>query len=136
PAGSQPQRKGATIMGALIGSGLTLPVANLEEGKGFGLGNRTTDAAGNEYVFCQANGAITGEGYVVVMDEAYQAAMLTTSNDTYGDLVGVAQAAFANDEYGWIMVKGVTNIRGESSALANSALAATADDGQVDDAPT
>lgn len=108
--------------------------AGLLEGRGYKLGDLGTDEAGNIFRYVQADGAITGEGYVVTMTRAYQAAMLSTSNDVYGDHVGVAQAAFADNDYGWVMVHGVTLIRGEQDALANSILGPTGDAGQVDDA--
>jgi hypothetical protein len=91
---------------------------------------------GKAFVYVQAAGAITGDGYVVTLDEAFQAALLTSSNDALGDKVGVADAAFADNEYGWVQVYGPCGIRTEQDALANSRLAATADGGQVDDAST
>lgn len=121
-------------MGYIIGINPALTQPNLTDGKGFGLGDLGTDAAGNVYRYVQAAGAITGQGYVVIIDEAFQAAMVTTSNDALGDQVGVAQTAFADDEYGWVMVYGYTQIRSEQDALANSYLGATSDAGQIDDA--
>jgi len=102
----------------------------------FALGTVMWGQGGKAYVYCQANGAITGDGYVVTLSEAFQAVMLTSSNDALGDKVGVADCAFADDEYGWIQVYGPCGIRTEQDALANSRLAATADAGQVDDAST
>jgi len=89
---------------------------------------------GKCYVYVQASGAITGDGYVVTIDEAFQAAMLTSSNDALGDKIGVVDVAFADDEYGWAQVYGPCGIRTEQDAAANGRLAATADAGQVDDA--
>lgn len=100
----------------------------------FKLGTQMKSDDGKVYVYCQASGAITGDGYVVVMDGAFQAAMLTTSNDAEGDKVGVADCAFADNDYGWIQVYGPCGIRTEQDALANSFLGATSDAGQVDDA--
>ena len=100
----------------------------------FELGTIMWGQGGKAYVYCQANGAITGDGYVVTMDEAFQAALLTTSNDALGDKVGVVDVAFADNEYGWVQIYGPCGIRTEQDALANSRLAATADAGQVDDA--
>lgn len=120
-------------MSARIGVSLANPVADLDEGKGFGLGDRTTDSVGKEYVYVQADGAITAAGYVVVIDENYQAAMLSTSNDARGDLVGVAPAAFADNEYGWVQVKGPCVIRVAASCAANARINTTATAGQLDD---
>lgn len=119
-------------MTALIGNAPSLP-GSRSEGKGFGLGDQLTTHDGKVYVYVQASGSITGDGYVVTIDEAYQAAMLTTSNDDYGDKVGVADAAFADDEFGWVQVYGPCGIRTAASAAANVALGATVTGGQVDD---
>lgn len=102
----------------------------------FELGTMLFGQGGKVYVYCQASGAITGDGYVVTMDEAFQAAMLTASNDALGDKIGVVDCAFADNEYGWVQVYGPCGIRTEQDALANSRLAATSDAGQVDDAST
>lgn len=100
----------------------------------FELGTLMLGQGGKVYVYVQASGAITGDGYVVTMDGSFQAAMLTTSNDAAGDKVGVVECAFADDEYGWAQVYGPCGIRTEQDALANSFLGATSDAGQVDDA--
>ena len=102
----------------------------------FELGTIMWGQGGKAYVYVQANGAITGDGYVVTMDESFQAAMLTTSNDALGDKIGVVDCAFADNEYGWVQVYGPCGIRTEQDAAANGRLAATADAGQVDDAST
>lgn len=89
---------------------------------------------GKAYVYVQATGAITGDGYVVVLDEAFQAALVSTSNDVAGDKLAVADTDFADNEYGWVQVYGPCGIRTEQDAAANGRLTATADAGQVDDA--
>lgn len=99
----------------------------------FELGTMMWDA-GKCYVYVQASGAITGDGYVVTIDSAFQAAMLTSSNDAYGLKIGVADTDFADNDYGWVQVYGPCGIRTEQDAAANARLAATADAGQVDDA--
>lgn len=104
-----------------------------QSGKGFGLGDRFTDNDGKEWVFVQASGAITGAGYICIIDETYQAAMLSTSNDARGDICGVPAVAFADDDYGWLQVKGPCVIRVAASAAANVRLNTTATAGQIDD---
>ena len=99
----------------------------------FKLGTIRWSDDGKAYIYCQANGAITGDGYAVVIDEAFQAALLTTSNDTLGDKVGVADVAFADNEYGWIQIYGPCGIRSAASAAANTRLIATATGGEIDD---
>lgn len=106
-------------------------------GRGWGLGDRYTTYDGKEYVFVQANGAITGDGYVVSIDRSYQATMTdtdTAATVAEGLRVGVAEAAFADNEYGWVQIYGACGIRSEQDALASAKLGPTADAGQVDDA--
>lgn len=88
---------------------------------------------GKAYTYVQANGAITGDGYVVTFKQTFDAAMLTTSNDVEGWYVGVAEAAFTDNQYGWVQVYGACGIRTEQDASITK-LGATADAGQVDDA--
>lgn len=106
-------------------------------GKGFALGNRYESTDGKVYVFCQADGAITGDGYVVSIDEAFQAIMTdtdTAATVAAGKRVGVAECAFDDNDYGWVQIYGPCGIRTEQDAAANGKLAPTADAGQVDDA--
>jgi hypothetical protein len=120
-------------MSNIIGARITAPSASLTDGTSFGLGDRFTTQDGREYVYVQANGAVTGAGYVVVVDEDYQAALLSTSNDARGDLVAIAPAAFADNDYGWVQVKGPCVIRVAASCAANARVNTTATAGQVDD---
>lgn len=99
----------------------------------FLLGTRMKGDDGSEWMFVQASGAITGAGYVVTVDEAFQAAMVSTSNDAGGDTIGVAGVAFADDDYGWVQVLGPCVIRVAASAAANVGLNTTATAGQLDD---
>lgn len=99
----------------------------------FELGTRMRGADGSEWMFVQANGAVTGAGYVCTVDETFQAAMLSTSNDAGGDLVGVAGVAFADNDYGWVQVLGACVVRVAASAAANVGLNTTATAGQLDD---
>lgn len=104
-----------------------------QSGKGFGLGDRLVTHDGKEWVFVQADGAITGEGYVCYIDASYQAIMLSTSNDARGNFVGIPAVAFADNEYGWLQTKGPCNVRVAASAAANVRLNTTATAGQLDD---
>ncbi|MDP3740371.1 MAG: hypothetical protein Q8R02_23495 [Hyphomonadaceae bacterium] len=118
---------------ATIGAKVDGPVSSLTDGRSFGLGDRFTDKDGKEYVWIQASGAITAVGYVVIIDETYQAAEVTTSNDAEGDLLGVAVAAFADNDYGWVQVKGPCLVQVSASCAANVVLNTTATAGQLDD---
>lgn len=115
----------------------TYTSAQLDEGKGFKVGDRARTHDGKEYVFVQANGVITGDGYVVSIDEAYQAVMVDTdvaATVAEGQICGVAETAFADDDYGWVQIYGACGIRTAASAEANDKLSATATAGQVDHA--
>ncbi len=115
----------------------TLTSAQLDEGKGLNLGDRASTPDGKVYVYVQANGAITGDGYVVSIDESYQAVMTdtdTAATVAEGQSIGVAEVAFADDDYGWVQIYGACGVRSEQDALANAKLGPTADAGQVDDA--
>lgn len=120
-----------------IGADLSNPVSTLEEGKGFGLGDVHTDSAGKEYVYVQADGAISAND-VVIITEAYQADAIDTTNSAgaIGDRVGVAPADFADDDYGWVQVKGPCTINVATSASANTKLNTTGTAGRVDDDAT
>ena len=122
-----------------VGASLTESYSATELGYGtsFTVGQRVKTYDGKEYVFVQANGAITGDGYVVSIDEDYQATMTdtdTAATVAEGLSVGVAECAFDDDDYGWVQIYGACGIRSEQDALANSKIGPTADAGQVDDA--
>ena len=102
----------------------------------FALGTRMLGASGAEYVYVQASGAIASAGQAVFISEAYQAALLSTSNDDFGDNVGIAPAAFANDEYGWVQIFGPCVIQVAASCAANALLMTTSTGGHLDDTAT
>lgn len=118
----------------MIGADLSNPVSDLEDGKGFGLGDRYCSHDGKEYVFVQANGAIS-QYDAVIIDESYQADQLDTTNSGsgFGDLVGVAPFAFADDDYGWVQVKGPCTVNVGSSCATNTQLNSTGTAGRIDD---
>lgn len=107
-----------------------------QQGKGsLKLGQVGWTYDGKAYVLVQlGTGGVTGDGYVCTIDENFEAVMLTTSNDAVGDVIGVAEGAGAEDDYGWLQVYGPAGVRSEQDALANAFLGATSDAGQVDDA--
>ena len=71
----------------------------------FDLGTTVAGTDGSEWVYVQANGAIAQYDAVGV-DENYQAAALTKAMADDGWFVGAAQVAFADNDYGWVCVKG------------------------------
>lgn len=112
----------------------TIPAAELRNGRGFSLGDTFMDNSGKAWVFCVAGGAITGAGFVVVIDEAFSAVHLSTANDARGDMVGISPVAVTSGDYFWAQRFGVCdNIQVLASAAANTRLNTTATAGALDD---
>lgn len=110
---------------------------NYGEQAAFDLGQVAEGSDGSVWVYCQfGTGGLTGSGYVCKITEAFEALMLSTSNDTFGDKVGVPQCGVAvEDDYAWLQVYGVSPaIRVSASAAENVALGTTATAGELDDA--
>ena len=104
----------------------------------FSVGDRATGKDGSIWQYVQANGAIAA-GDVVLLDEDWQADQLdlTNSASAFGQSVGVAAAAFADNEYGWVQVFGVCDaINCGSSCAANATVNSTSTAGRVDDDAT
>lgn len=100
----------------------------------FELGTRMRGADGSEWVYVQASGAITGAGYAVVIDQTFQAAMVTNTNGLRGLPIGIPGAAFADNDYGWVQIFGACSIRVAASCAANVETTTTTTAGQLDDA--
>lgn len=100
----------------------------------FELGTVAISTDGKEYVYVKSgSGGVSGPGYVVNIDEAYVAILLSTSNDARGDLVGVGVIAATVDQYTWVQRKGVANIYVNASCAANTRLNTTSSAGAIDD---
>ena len=100
------------------------------------LGFRVVGNDGSDWIYVQADAAgITGAGYCVLVDEAFAADMIDTTNSAagFGQFVGVAPAVFAANEFGYVQISGVAIVRVAASAAANTALNTTATAGQLDD---
>lgn len=122
-------------MTAFVGANLndTLsPSQRAISGNGFGLGDRYVDSDGKEFVYVQASASIALND-VVSFTTAYAATTLTTSNGARGNLVGVAVAAFAANDFGWVQVKGPATMNVLASCAANIRLNTTATAGSLDD---
>lgn len=103
----------------------------------FALGERAFGDGNTEYIYVKADGnGITGEGYVALIGNDYAADMLDDSNggSAFGQKIGVAETAFAANQYGWLRVAGKGQIRAESNTSANVALNSTGTAGQLGDA--
>ncbi len=107
-----------------------------------GLGDRY-EVGGDAWVYVQANGAIAQYDCVKI-DDDYQAAKITyalTGSNAEPGKAGIAQFAFADDEYGWVFVKGGGLGRGIkvtvlASCAADVKLYTTATAGSLDDTST
>lgn len=91
-----------------------------------------------EYVYGRANGAITGAGFACVELTGFDFAMATTANTAagssgHGTRVGAAQAALADDQYGWFQVYGKGSLNTLASAAKGTRLNTTATAGSLDD---
>ena len=117
-----------------------LKVRTSAEGPEFVLGTvgwLMTSAGLKGYMYCQANGAWTALGYMVVVDSGFDAEHLTVTSSApgagFGRPVGAAQAAVADNGYGWIQIYGRGSIRTLASAALGTRLNSTATAGAVDD---
>lgn len=102
----------------------------------------TTASDGTKvYVYGRADGAITGAGYVCGAATLFDFAMASTTTTTPGTAgpgtqIGVAQAALADNEYGWFQVYGKGGVRTAASAAKGTQLNTTGTAGQIDDDAT
>lgn len=68
-------------------------------------GTRVSGSDGTEWIYVRAAAAIARHDYVTV-DESFRASAGTKAAVDDGHLVGVAQAAFAKDDHGWVATAG------------------------------
>lgn len=97
------------------------------------VGTRMEGADGKVYIYVQAGGAIDANDAVGI-DEDYQATTLTTAAAEDGHKIGVAPATFANDDYGWVQVRGVCELNVGGGYAADGILYTTTTAGTLDDA--
>ena len=91
-----------------------------------------------EFVYGTANGTITGAGYGVVELTGFDFIMATVTQTApgtagYGTRFAAAQAALADNEYGWFQIYGKGSIRTLASAAKGTRLNSTATGGALDD---
>lgn len=86
------------------------------------VGTRVKGRDGQEYIYVQASGAIT-QYDVVAIDEDYTARAVTSALAGAGHMPGFAQVAFADNEYGWVALRGSNiKVRAASSCAADALL--------------
>ncbi|MCA1788686.1 MAG: hypothetical protein LC667_02195 [Thioalkalivibrio sp.] len=128
---------------ALIGIGPD-QIRAADEVAAFRLGTRGSyddpDDGCKEYIYVKATEAVTGLGYLCVIGSGFEAEMVDTTSSAPGTgqgfLVGAAQAAIAENGFGWLQVQGKGSLRTLASAAAGTALTSSATPGAVDDATT
>lgn len=91
-----------------------------------------------EFVYGRANGAVTGAGYACVELTGFDFALATVTTTApgssgFGSRVAVAQAALADNEYGWFQIYGKGSLRTLASAAKGTRLNSTATGGALDD---
>ncbi len=91
-----------------------------------------------EFVYGRANGAVTGLGYACLEQTGFDFVMATVTTSAPGasgpgTRVGIAQAALADNEYGWFQVYGKGSLRTLASAAIGTRLNTTATGGALDD---
>lgn len=107
-----------------------------DEGNDFALGTRITTRDGGEYIYVHASAAIT-QFDAVGISEAFEAAPLTKAMADDGWIIGFAQVAFADNDFGWVATKGADigcNLL--INCAADVALYTSATAGKLDDTST
>lgn len=94
-----------------------------------------------EFIYGRADGAVTGAGYLCVEETGFDFTMATTTTTAPGasgpgTRCGAAQAALADNEYGWFQIYGKGSLRTLASAAKGTQLNSTATGGAVDDDAT
>jgi len=109
----------------------------MTDGNGFAPGDVIEDYSGKTWVYVKASAAIA-QYDVVTYDETFTTtvAPVSTSNDARGDKLGVAAAAFASGEYGFLQIYGPCTLKVLASCNPNTELTITATAGSLDDATT
>ena len=114
---------------------LAAPVDQTTTDDRAGLLDRYCGEDGKEWIYVQANGAIA-QYDAVGIDEAGQAAPVTKAMLDDSWKVGVAQVAFADNEYGYVQIRGVAEVNVLASCAADAILYSSATAGSLDDTST
>jgi len=117
-------------------AGTSTPAPGFKLGQ---LGGYDHPTAGyQEFVFGRANGAVTGLGYLCVEQTGFDFALASTTSTApgasgHGTRCGAAQAALADNEFGWFQIYGLGSLRTLASAAIGTRLNSTGTGGAVDD---
>ncbi len=103
------------------------------EGNDFAVGTVVTAKDNQEWMKVHAATVIT-QFDAVGIDENYEASALTKAMADDGWAVGFAQVAFADNDFGWVAIKGSNiNVRVAASCAADVSLYTTSTAGVLDD---
>jgi len=122
---------GVDLDGTIAGTG-----TSNDEGGAFRLGKCVTTTEGGKYMYVHASAAIA-QYDAVGIDENFEAAPLTKAMADDGWMVGFAQVALADNDFGWVASQGSDigcNLL--ISCAADVALYTSATAGSLDDAST
>jgi hypothetical protein len=91
-----------------------------------------------EFVYGRANGAVTAAGFLCVEETGFDFVMASTTTTApgasgFGSRAGAAQAALADNEFGWFQIYGKGSVRTLASAAKGTRLNTTGTAGAVDD---
>ncbi len=94
-----------------------------------------------EFVYGRANGAVTGLGYLCVEQTGFDFALASLTSTApgasgFGTRCAAAQAALADNEFGWFQVYGKGSLRLLGATAIGTRLNSSATGGAVDDAAT
>lgn len=95
------------------------------------LGSRGMDANGTTYIYVKANATIN-DADCVAIDSSFNAVQMTKAQADTLPIVGFAQAAFVNGNYGWVSRSGVgTRCNVLANTTVNAPLYTTATAGHL-----
>lgn len=124
---------------AVIGVNLSATLAGTgtssDEGNEFEVGKCVTAQDGQKYMYVHASGAIA-QYDVVGISETFEAAPLTKAMADDGWMIGAAQVALADNDFGWVAVQGVVEVNVLASCAPDVALYTTGTAGKLDDNST
>lgn len=110
-------------------------VSNVATTQEWELGTKARGEGGSEWVYIKAGSAVTAF-MCVGITKAYAAHPVTKALVDAGSMIGVAQVAFAINEYGWVATKGGNDhlrVRAKNACAISVALYTTATAGYLDD---
>lgn len=105
------------------------------EGAAFTLGTQVTGNDGSVWMYVQASGAISQYSYCCI-DTAFQCYIGTKALVDQGMEIAIAQVAFADNDFGWVLIKGTGaqyKVNVLISCTASVLLSTTATPGFLDD---